>query len=295
MESFVDASCKLFLDGIDRVLQQVSARYDLDVSEVRREFLLPLIDSRAPSKVAAPKVVAAPKKATIVPEATPSKPKPEGPKCVARSIRGMCTRTATKPGCLCTLHFRLAASAPPVPAVEVPEVPPLPVPEPVPEVPAVPMEEVPEPVPEPEVPPLPVPEPVPEVPLPVPVAAVPVVPAEPEVLMEIDRASSSPSSFDIGDIPEDFIDFDAAFEDAMRIPLPEPEPAKPKKTIPIDLVTSPQPRTIDEILSQKKIEFQKPTDAFLAEYGGITEVDKRTAAAIQSEQSRKIRKIKIKS
>lgn len=264
MESFVDASSKLFLDGIDRVLQQVSARYDLDVDEVRREFLMPMIDSRAPSKVAAPKV-AAPivaksegprKKKTIDAEATPSKPKPEGPKCVARSIRGMCTRTATKPGCLCTLHFRLAVRPIPIevplPAAEVPLLAP------------------------------------PEVPVAVPVPT-------PEVPAEIDRASSSPSSFDIGDIPEDVIDFDAAFEDAMRIPLPEPEPAKPKKTIPIDLVSSPQPKTIDEILAQKKIEFQQPTDAFLAEYGGITEVDKRTAAAIQSEQSRKIRKIKIKS
>jgi hypothetical protein len=267
MESFVDASCKLLLDGIDRVLQQVSARYDLDVAEVRREFLLPLIDSQqvvAPSKekVAAPKVAAPRKKKTIAPEEGP-KPKPEGPKCVARSIRGTCTRTATKPGCLCTLHFRLSTG--PIP-IEVSE----PVPVAVPEVPvAVPV--------------------VPEVPLEIPLPV-------PEVPMEIDRVPSLQSSFDIGDVPEEIIDFDAAFEDAMRIPLPEPEPAKPKK-IPIDLVASPQqPRTIEEILSSyKKIDFPQPTDAFMAEYGGITEVDKRTAAAIHSEQSRKIRKIKIKS
>ena len=268
MESFVDASCKLLLDGIDRVLQQVSARYDLNVDEVRREFLLPLIDQvpvMSSVRFFAPR--AAPKAPAKSVAETPKPPvKAEGPKCVARTIRGMCTRVASKPGCLCTLHFRLSTGH----VAEGTDVPKEPVPDPIAAVPKEPIAAEPA--------------------VPDPIAA---VPEEPVVTEPTDvprgepiQVQSSQSSFDIGDIPED-IDFDAAFEDALRLPLPEPEPMK---TFPIELVASPQPRTIQEILaSYQKIVFPKPTDAFMAEYGGITEVEKRTKEAIQKEQAKKIK------
>jgi len=259
MESFVDASCKLLLDGIDRVLQQVSARYDLNVDEVRREFLLPLMDqvpAMSGVRFFAPRTAAKP----VVTEVPPPKPpKPEGPKCVARTIRGMCTRVASKPCCLCTLHFRLStgpAQAAPVPNAVVPE-------EPVVVATAVDPEE----------------------PVEVATAVVPEEPVNVQCHEEHVEVRSSQSSFDVGDILED-VDFHAAFEDALRLPLPYPQPKK----LPIEFVTSPQPKTIQEILaSYQKIVFPKPTDAFMAEYGGITEVDKRTQEAIQKEQAKKIK------
>lgn len=223
MEPFVDASCKLLLDGIDRVLQQVSARYDLNVDEVRREFLLPLIDQvpssgvrffapRATSAMPAIKTIEAPKKTVVA----------EGPKCVARTIRGMCTRIANKPGCLCTLHFRLSNGPQEPPKEPVQEPPKESAEESVQEPPKEPVQE---PVQEPAKEPAkePVQEPV----------------REP---WSSDSSESS-DSFDVGDIPED-IDFDAAFEEALRLHLPqEPEKKEP--------VASPQPKTIQEVLAQK--------------------------------------------
>ena len=213
---FAKGARMLFADGVSAILQRVAERYNLNFTELRRDFVLPILDDVSAVPVAANvAVLAAPAAPSIA-----LKPVPKIPaelRCKARAIRGDCTRKAAAGSCYCALHLRLLAKAP----AEVPKVP---VEAPV--VPAV-------------VPVVPVEAPVVPVEAPVVPVEAPVVPAEVQ---------------DIGDVPD---------EDELLA------------------------AELDRLLTMEAPKLPMPT--FLAEYGGVDEVDRRIRESIENEQKTKSR------
>lgn len=246
MNAFLSGSRVLFADAVSAILDQVAERYNLNASELRRDFVLPLMTSSdAPSAATAvaATATAAATTAAIAPSVKPSGGRAAvvlGPdeQCKARAIRGQCTRKVSQGSCYCKLHARLLQAVPAVAAASATDIAPAPVPVPVQ---------------------APAPAPV-TVPVPVPVQAPAPAPAPAPVPVQ----APSRDAFDIGDIPSEE---DEELSHALDAALASDE------------VTSAAP----------------PPKGFMAEFGGLEEVDRRTAAALEASQNpkpKKIRKIK---